>query len=138
MSHAEVKFILAELAQKGIITGDAKKYYNDGVSAAITQWGITVPSNYMTNSLVAYDGTLERIFTQKYYALFFTDYQQWFEYRRTGFPVLPNNGGLLNEGIMPVRLQYPSSIILTNTQNYNAALESMGADNINTKVWWEK
>ena len=91
-----------------------------------------------TNPKAAYAGTLERIMLQKYYALYFNDYQQWFEYRRTGFPVLPKGAGLMNNGIMPVRFKYPVTVVTNNNANYKKAVASMGGDDINTKVWWEK
>ena len=75
---------------------------------------------------------------KKYYALYFTDFQQWFEYRRTGFPVMPVADGMLNNKIMPVRYRYPPAVQSTNTENYNQAVQAMGGDNINIKVWWEK
>ncbi|WP_055562896.1 SusD/RagB family nutrient-binding outer membrane lipoprotein [Hymenobacter sp. AT01-02] len=87
---------------------------------------------------MAYNGTLERIMLQKYYALFFTDYQQWFEYRRTGLPVLPRGQDLQNGGIMPTRFKYPLIVQTNNTTNYRAAVERMGSDDVNTKVWWER
>jgi len=136
--YAELQFILSELAFKGVIPGSAQTYYESGVKATIEQWGATMPSNYFTNANVAYNGTLERIMLQKYVALFFVDQQQWFEKRRTGFPVLPNNGGLLNNGIMPSRLMYPPNPRVLNTSNYQAAVQQMGGDNINVKMWWNK
>lgn len=138
MSYAEVELIKAELAQKGKITGNAATFYENGVKASIEQWGGVVTANYFTNPKAAYNGTLERIMLQKYYALFFNDYQQWFEYRRTGLPVLPKGAGLLNNGIMPVRFKYPTTIVTNNNVNYKKAVEGMGGDEINTKVWWEK
>lgn len=138
MSNAEVKFILAELAQKQIITGDAEQYYKEGVISAINMWGGTVPVNYFDNPNTQYNGTLERIMLQKYFALFFTDFQQWFEFRRTGYPQLPDNGGLLNGGEMPVRYQYPPVVVRMNNENYKAAVQHMGGDDINVKLWWEK
>jgi hypothetical protein len=138
MSYAEVELIKAELAQRGLISATAKTHYENGVKAAITQWGAAVPADYFTNVNAAYDGTLERIMLQKYYALFFNDYQQWFEYRRTGLPVLPKGEGMLNNKIMPVRFPYPVVVQTNNQANYAKAVENMGADDINTKVWWEK
>lgn len=138
MHTSEVKFILAELALKGIISGNAEEYYKQGTTAAMNHWGATVPDKYFDNEYAKYNGTLERIMMQKYYALFFTDFQQWFEYRRTGYPTLPNNGGLLNDGKMPVRYQYPPIVVRMNSANYKAAVENMGGDNINIKLWWEK
>ncbi|HEX8546423.1 MAG TPA: SusD/RagB family nutrient-binding outer membrane lipoprotein, partial [Cytophagaceae bacterium] len=100
LTYAEVEFIKAELAQRGYIAG-AQTHYEEGVKAAIQQLGAQVPSNYFSNAAVQYNGSLERIMLQKYYALYFTDYQQWFEYRRTGLPQLPTTTAMLNGGIMP-------------------------------------
>ncbi|WBV60094.1 SusD/RagB family nutrient-binding outer membrane lipoprotein [Chryseobacterium camelliae] len=136
--YAELQFILSELAFKGVIPGNAQTFYENGVKATIEQWGATVPANYFTNTNVAYNGTLERIMLQKYVSLFFVDQQQWFEKRRTGFPILPNNGGLLNNGQLPSRLMYPPNPRVLNTANYQAAVQQMGGDDINVKVWWNK
>lgn len=138
MNYSELMFIKSELAMKGIIPGDAKAFYNAGVKASIEQWGSTMSSTYTSNALVAYNGTLERIMMQKYVALFFVDQQAWYEHRRTGYPVLPNNGGLQNNGVMPSRFMYPPASKLLNADHYNAAIKNMGGDDINTKVWWDK
>jgi len=136
LTYAEVEFIKAEVAQRGFIA-DAQTHYNKGINAAMEQVGATATADYFTNPAVAYDGTLERIMMQKYYALYFTDYQQWFEYRRTGFPELPTTGAMLNNGVMPSRFIYPPEQQIYNAQNYKAAVEMIGKDNINTKVWWD-
>lgn len=144
MTYAEVEFIKAELAQKGVLPStDAKLYYENGVRAAIEQWGVDFPANYFTDpatkSATEYNGTLERIMLQKYYALYFNDYQQWFECRRTGFPVLPKTSSMRNNKMMPVRFEYPVVVETNNPENYARAVANMGgSDDINTKVWWEK
>lgn len=138
MSYAELEFIKAEVEHHFGNDAAAQSAYERGVKASIEQWGATMPATYFANPAAAYDGTLERIMLQKYYALFFTDYQQWFEYRRTGLPQLPVNSGMLNEGRMPVRFRYPVAVQTNNSANYNEAVERMGGDNINVKVWWEK
>lgn len=138
MPYAEVEFIKAELAQKGILAADAQTHYENGVRAAIELWGGEVPADYFANPNAAYDGTLERIMLQKYYALYFVDYQQWFEYRRTGLPVLPKGEALMNGGVMPVRFRYPVIVQTSNQENYARVVANMGGDDINTKVWWEK
>ncbi len=138
MPYAELQFILAELSFKGIISGSAQTYYENGVKATIEEWGKTVPANYFSNANVAYNGTLEQIMLQKYVSLFFVDHQQWYEQRRTGLPVMPNNGGLLNNGQMPQRMLYPTNTRIMNTENYNAAAQQMGGDDINVKMWWNK
>ncbi|GMQ27979.1 SusD/RagB family nutrient-binding outer membrane lipoprotein [Algoriphagus confluentis] len=138
LTYAEVEFIKAELAQRGVIMGDAEEFYQNGVKAAMEQWSVTLPESYFANSFAAYDGSLERILFQKYIALYFNDYQQWFEYRRTGFPVLPKADGMLNDQRVPVRFRYPVNAQINNPINYQEAVARMGGDDINTKVWWEK
>ena len=138
MTYSELQFILAELSFKGIIAGNTQTFYENGVSSIITEWGKTVPANYFTDPDVAYDGTLERIMLQKYVSLFFVDHQQWYEQRRTGFPNLPDNGGFFNNGKMPQRMLYTLDSRVMNTENYNAASQSIGGDDINTLVWWNK
>lgn len=95
LTFSEVCFIKAELAQRGYID-NAQHYYEEGVKAAMELWGVNIPETYFDNPYTAYDGSLERIMLQKYYALYFNGYQQWFEYRRTGFPELPTTTSMLN------------------------------------------
>lgn len=147
MNLAEVKFILAEAAVKGWISGSAETYYNDGVAASIKLW-IPAWSVPVTTYLVAADmqwipaatdeEKMERIHLQKYYALFLVDMQQWFEYRRTGHPALPQGPGLKNNGVMPARMVYPVYVQSTNPTNYQAAVAAQGPDVISTEVWWQK
>jgi hypothetical protein len=46
--------------------------------------------------------------------------------------------GMMNEGRMPVRYRYPVTVQNLNTENYQEAVDRMGGDDINVKVWWEK
>jgi hypothetical protein len=155
MQFAEVKFILAEAAAKGWITGDTKTLYHQGIAAAINYWvpnfPETIPSTNFTTHLANLDAAgelwndnfsldqkMELIHLQKYYALFLTDLQQWFEYRRTGHPVLPKGAGLANGGVMPARLVYPVYVQAANPVNYKAAVAAQGPDQIFTNVWWQR
>lgn len=147
MNYAEQEFILTEAAAKGWISGDPGGYYNNGVSASINFW---VPSftqsitDYLNAADMQWDNSLslddkmEKIHLQKYYALFLVDFQQWFEYRRTGHPILPKGDGLKNGGIMPARLKYPVYIQSSNPTNYKLAIKDQGVDSISTNVWWQK
>ncbi|GAA4915985.1 SusD/RagB family nutrient-binding outer membrane lipoprotein [Mucilaginibacter defluvii] len=145
MNYGELQFILAEAAAKGWITAKpAQQYYEAGITGAITMWGFNVPSNYMNFNSIKWDDSytldqkMELIHKQKYYSLFFTDLQSWFEYRRTGHPNLPKGSGLDNNGVMPARLNYPVSVQSSNRENYNAAVAAQGPDVITTQVWWQK
>lgn len=144
INYAEVQFILAEAALRGYISGTPSTYYNRGVNAAITMWGLEVPAGHLAKPEVAlnegadFEAQLEQIMLQKYYTLFFTDFQQWHEFRRTGHPVLPVGPGVRNDGKMPARFRYPVYVQSLNGTNYSAAVAAMGGDDINTKVWWNK
>ena len=148
MTYPEVKFILAEAAAKGWISGSAETYYNDGVQNSILQWlptkWPTPVTTYLANAdmqwlpTLTMDEKMERIHMQKYYALFLTDMQQWFEYRRTGHPILSKGAGLRNNGVMPARMTYPVYVQSTNPTNYKIAVAAQGPDVISTQVWWQK
>jgi hypothetical protein len=140
MSYAEVEFIKAELAQRGLIDADAEDAYKKGVEAAILQWerGITFSADYFDNEHTKYDGTLERILFQKFHALYFCDYQQWFEYLRTGMPEIPRGPGVVPSNVMPQRLKYPSILQRTNQNNYQDARSAMGGDDYYIKLFWQK
>lgn len=147
MNYAELKFILAEAAAKGWINGSAATFYNDGVYNGIRLWLPAWPvaiGDYLAAADMQYiesaslEDKMERIHLQKYYALFLTDMQQWFEYRRTGHPILPKGSGLKNNGIMPARMTYPVYVQSTNPTNYKLAVAAQGPDVISTQVWWQK
>lgn len=159
MNSAEVAFIKAEAAAKGWISGSTETYYYKGMADAINYWMpeyISSPNDanfirYVTEAELQWDPSLpldatgfgsksqmEMIHIQKYYSMFLVDLQQWFEYRRTGHPILPKGPGLVNGGVMPARLNYPLITQSTNPSSYKNAVEAQGADNINTQVWWQK
>ena len=140
MQYAEVQFILAEAAQQGMITGDAKTYYENGIAASFEYWNTDqdIPS-YLAQPGVAYDGNLETIITQKWLASFLVGLEGWYDFRRTGLPSVivpgPDN---VNEDQIPVRFLYPGVEQSLNGDNYQAAVAAMGGDdNINVKGWWE-
>lgn len=136
LTYAEVEFMKAELAQRGYFS-DAEMHYKNAVTSAIEFWEIEMPETYFDTPFTAYNGSLEQILLQKYYALFFTDYQAWFEMRRTGLPQLPTTSEMLNNQELPTRMYYPINEIDRNFNSYKEAVERMGGDEINKKVWWD-
>ncbi|KAA6432696.1 SusD/RagB family nutrient-binding outer membrane lipoprotein [Dyadobacter flavalbus] len=145
MTWAEVEFIKAELAVKGYNTGStAEKHYESGIAASMAQWGVTMPAGFLEQPEISYnasataDKQLEQIMLQKYYAYFFVDYQSWFEKRRTGYPVLPRGAGIPSENTFPSRVPYPTYLQSLNPEALAGAVASMGGDDSNIKVWWDK
>lgn len=151
MEYSEVQFLLSEA------NGWSQTHYEDGVRASLERWGVA------PDEVTAYVGSLpaaskENVLTQKYVALFMQPYEAWAEYRRTGYPntlLLPGQTGRLNvatsdgqttytftsliSGLtdLPTRLFYPISVQTLNTVNYQAASNSIGGDQMNTKLIWD-
>ncbi|MBO0320696.1 SusD/RagB family nutrient-binding outer membrane lipoprotein [Muricauda sp. CAU 1633] len=137
MQYAEVAFIFAEAAQRGWITANAQEYYEMGIQTNFEYWDVELPADYLTRTEVAFDNSLETIMKQKYVALFYTDYQGFIEFKRTGFPntIAPGPDAFYDD--YPSRFEYPSEEESLNSANYNEAVQRIGGDQITTKVWWE-
>jgi hypothetical protein len=159
MNVAELDFILAEAAARGFISSTGENYYYKGVADQLNYW---IPALYpngndaavrayatvgdfdwddafpLNNTIPGSQSKLQLIHLQKYYALFLVDFQQWFEYRRTGHPFLPTGTSLLNGGKMPARIPYTVLSQSTNPTSYKNVIASQGPDDVNTLVWWQK
>ncbi|WP_438425668.1 SusD/RagB family nutrient-binding outer membrane lipoprotein [Aquimarina macrocephali] len=136
---AEVHFILAEVAQRGWVTADAKTLYEDGVRLSFGYWGVNQDvTAYLAQTGVAYDDKLETIITQKWLASFLVGLEAWYDFRRTGLPsvVVPGPDNV-NGDRVPVRFLYPDSEQTLNNENYEQAISQMGGNDINIKGWWE-
>jgi len=144
LTWSEVNFLLAEAALKGWITADAQSYYNKGIEASWKQWNCTwdgtAGTTYLNRPTVRFTGAnanMERLIGQKYIAMFFSGFESWYDYRRTGYPVLPKGPAVKNDGILPTRFEYPLITKATNKANYDAAAAKIGGDKLTSKVWWQ-
>jgi len=139
MQAAELQFALAEAAQRGLISGSAKDYYEKGIGQSFAYWGVEMPADYLDQPAVAFDGNddLRKILSQKWLALINCGHEAWFLVRRTGIPDLQPGADNFNGGRYPKRYLYPESEQATNGANYREALQRMGPDDINTAVWWD-
>jgi len=140
MTYAEVLFLKAEAAERGWISADAKAHYRNAVEASFEQYGQSTPPGYFDQSRVSYptgdsEQALERIGTQKWIALFYTGLEGWFNWRRTGIPDIDPSADNVNGDQIPVRFRYPESEQSLNAENYEAAIERQGANDINTEMW---
>ena len=157
MSCAEVQFILAEGKERGLITtgSDAETYYLKGIhdqfsydSSRLVLMTLPFPADitagaaYYTQSGVAYTGTtdekLYKIRIQRWFSMFYTGFEGWSEWRRTGVPKETKTGPSSAIPQWPRRIRYPLSEQTVNTVNYNAALAIQGPDDLVTHVWWNK
>ncbi|MEJ7644551.1 MAG: SusD/RagB family nutrient-binding outer membrane lipoprotein [Chryseolinea sp.] len=142
MTFAELQFILAEAREKGLIDmGLAETYYMNGIAASFTYYGVTPGATYYTQDEVAYAGSteekLEKIGTQKWAASYFQGFEAWFNWRRTGYPVLEPSVDNQNDDRIPVRFIFPRIEQSLNSTNRSTAIARQGADDINTRVWWD-
>jgi hypothetical protein len=154
---AESYFLLAEAALRGWYSGaTASSLYQNGIQAAMRQWAIIAGSagtistaainNYVTtavntfNSAGTFDAQMKEIYTQ-FWVSIFPDAQEVFaSYRRTGYPALvPNNyPGNVTGGKIFRRMLYPQSEQTLNADSYAAAVSRQGANDLLTRIWWDK
>lgn len=151
ISYAETELMKAEAAIKGWLSSSAETHFNNGVRAAMNSWeafGVAPPSE---SSIVEYlDGLgfatksnadkLRLIGEQYWAATYLNHMEAWFNWRRTGFPVLTPTNDPNNEtnGTIPRRLRYFEDEIGSNPQSYSTAIARQGADDLTTRVWWDK
>jgi hypothetical protein len=149
VTYAQTQLLLAEAAQRGWATGSIEDYYKAGVKAHMAQM-----ADYDANSAVAtadadaylttnpFDNAtaLEQINTQYWVASFLNGPEAFANFRRSGFPKLAPNpfAGKAIKGNFINRLSYPTSEISINLANLNASVARQGANDLDTKVWWDK
>lgn len=115
LTYHEALFIQAELMQEGVITGDAKEKLKKAMNVAFekvdnvvskSETTQTVPklvgsaavTDFIDSILAEYTAAapakrLEIIMTQKWVATFGDPFDQYNDYRRTGYPVLADPNG---------------------------------------------
>jgi len=165
MSYSELQFILAEAAFKKYIPGGndkAGEYYIEGIHGSYNQFGAALVAAVASNGAswlpsptadadalatdfidtegLGWDATkgMELIATQRWAATFDQGLQTWFEWRRTGYPVLTPAVAGTNGGKIPVRVPYPTDEAARNPSSLAAGVTLLGgADDLNTRVWWD-
>src|SRR5215208_4364844 len=144
MTYAELLFIKAEAAERGLIVGDPAALYEEAITASMEQWGIAAGdiTDYLAQSKVAYKGGpagLQQIAYEKWVALYNNETEAYAEWRRLDYPVLvpgPNQ----QPSLIPTRLPYPDIENSLNAENLAAAETAQGsAENttIKGRVWWD-
>ena len=139
---AELWFIKAEAAQRGLLTGNAADLYIQAVTTAMKQYNVSDDkiATYLAQPGVVYNPAnfKQSIGEQKWLALFGEGLEGFAEWRRLDYPKLtPAYTGVLG-GKIPLRLTYPSSEQALNGVNYKAAVAHQGADQLTTRLWFDK
>lgn len=159
ITAAQTNLLLAEAAQRGYITGNAKDFYEAGVKAAFAQFSqfphltdavrnTYLPEGAADDYLAAnpFDAAkaLQQINEQYYIATFGDPHEVFTNWRRSGYPVLTPapmaalDGACATDGSIPRRFRYPSTESQVNKTNYDAAVARQGGDTFSTRVWWDK
>ncbi len=141
MTAGETSLLLAEAAERGLVSASAKDWYERGITQAFEYWQTTLPTSYLSSNLVAYkqngQNPVEQILTQKWLANINNGYEGWIEWRRTGFPRLKTISASLNNNLIPVRMPYPGTESALNSVQYKKAADKINNNSINAPVWWD-
>lgn len=147
MSYAEVLFIKAEAAERGLVgtPAQAAAFYTAAITASMQQWEID-PADitaYLARPGVAYKGGaagLQQIAYEKWVALYNQETEAWAEQRRLDYPVLKPGPDAATTTV-PTRMPYPDAENSLNATNLNAAKANQGGavgTSLSGKVWWDK
>ncbi|MVT06860.1 SusD/RagB family nutrient-binding outer membrane lipoprotein [Chitinophaga tropicalis] len=143
ITNAMRAFILAEAAVSlpGINLGGntAQGWYTEGIKASMQDAGLSsleIDAYFTAHpEVVTLSGTVEQqveqIITQKYIANTGNGLEAWNDWRRTGYPVMPEHDNAVGiDGTRPVRAQYIDQEVARNPAFKNGPLP-------NVKVWWD-
>jgi hypothetical protein len=138
--HAEVEFLLAEAAARGMDVGggSAREHYEAGIAESHDFWGVSMDPDYLSHPDVAWDAAKARelIGTQKWIALYNRGNEGYASWRCLDWPVLKVPHDLSYEDI-PMRMPYPYNEPSLNGENYQAAADAIGGDNVRTLIFWD-
>ena len=147
LTYAEVLFLQAEAALLGWggSEADAQAYFQEGIRAALTMEPYNISDAAVIDAYVeaqtplagSQDDMLEQIIEQKYITLFSRGFEAFYEWRRTGFPVLDPGTRTNNttNGQIPRRAYYHQQEQALNRDNFQQAISRQGEDHPLTRMW---
>lgn len=139
VSYADQKFTEAEaqLIVSGAAAADAP--YRDGIRANMSKLGVASGDidAYLAArpNLSTVANPLEEIITEKYIANFLK-VEPWNDWRRTGYPQIPNPVPQAMLPGIPQRIRTPGSELSNNINQVTATGIPLGLEGMSTKVWW--
>ncbi|MEO3406047.1 SusD/RagB family nutrient-binding outer membrane lipoprotein [Mucilaginibacter sp. CAU 1740] len=155
-TYAETEFLLAEAKVRGFnVTGTAAQHYANGITGSLQSLaqmnsGATIPAATIATYATAHvldvtstENSIKDINNQYWISTVstFSFMENWFNWKRTGYPVLTPvvYTGNVTNGTIPRRMPYPTDEPLKNPTNYNAAVAKLPAGNTLTgRTWWDK
>lgn len=141
MAYSQLSFLKAEAAAKGYISGGlekAQEYYFEGIAANFEFNNIS-SADYLAQEGLGFttqNDALKKIGEQEWIALFAQGFEAWTEIRRKNSPELsPAIEGAINE--IPSRYYYPTTETSLNNENYEAAVQLLGGDELTSSLIWQ-
>ena len=149
VTASQSNLLLAEARFRGWIGsgGTAAQYFSDGIKAHMDQMAsfdatcavaAADRDAYVAANPLITGKEMEQINTQYWISSFLNGQEAFANFRRSGYPTLQPNPYPGREVAWINRLTYPNSEISVNNENVQAAIAKQGADNLETKVWWDK
>ncbi|MDZ4709838.1 MAG: SusD/RagB family nutrient-binding outer membrane lipoprotein [Saprospiraceae bacterium] len=149
VTYSQTSLLLAEAIQRGWASGSAADAFKNGIKAHMDQCAMhdansAIPAASADAYIAAnpYNAAtgLEQINTQYWISSFMNGPEAFANFRRSGFPKLTPNPfpGKGIKGDFIRRLTYPNSEISVNSTNVKEAISRQGADDLDTRVWWDK
>lgn len=159
MTHAEIKFLLAEVFMRGIgVQADpsnANFNYQNGMLESLKFWqntmlnssiwtnrspelsiadlfGVTSHPKYDISIINDDDEKLRRIYAQRWVDAFRQPWEAFSLLRQSNLVPREKPKNEFN------RFKYPPSESVFNTENYNTQVVEMGGDENDVKLWWMK
>lgn len=144
MTYAEVEFLQAEAAERGIgglSSGQAQGFYNAGITASMQQWGApqsAIDAYLAANPLQSGVNGEDQTATQEWVALYTDGGEAWAVWRRTCQPSTLKPGPYAIINTVPRRMQYSTTELSVNADQVKAALTQMGGpDEFTTRMYWD-
>ena len=150
VTYAQTSLLLAEAAERGWVSGDAKTFYENGIRANMEVYSLypnatPIPdadiNAYLAEPDVAYNTTdaIELINTQYWIVNFRNGTEAFANFKRSGYPALsPNLSNNNLNGEFARRMSYPDREASSNAENYAGAVALMGSDNLVSRVFWDE
>jgi len=143
LTAANLYFARAEAALLGWTTESVSAMYTAGVTAALSQWGISSGdiTTYLAQPgvILAPGNELQRIAEQRWLSHFPEGMSGWSLWRRTGLPALTPAPGTTT---IPRRLPYGPNEQLYNPANYQTAANQYTVGGVSNsmfaRVWWDR
>ncbi len=149
VTASQTFLLLAEAVERGWVNGSAEEFYVQGVRAHMEQMVEFDPNSavapeaidaYLAANPYNSAEALEQINTQYWVSSFLNGPEAFANFRRSGFPELTPNPFPLQDisGDFIRRLTYPTTEISVNAEQVRIAIDRMGPDVLDTRVWWDQ